>query len=488
MPSPLNRAVVRAYWRLLPLLFFSYIIAYVDRNNVSLAKLKMVDDLPSFRSRTETIFALGQAAFFIGYLLLEIPGTLLVEKWSARKWICRIMITWGILAALTAVVKRPWHFYLLRFLLGLAEAGFFPGVIVYLTHWFPARSRARALSLFLIATPIAQFVSPKISYYILRMGTTEDGIYYRTLFKLKGWQWMYIAWGVPSVVLGILVLLYLTDRPRDARWLSDEERDALECELASELARRQAAGGHLTICQSFRQVKVLCLAAAYFFVVTGNYGVELFLPTILRDWYHPSDALLTWLLMIPPLGALVGMLIVGFSSDRTNERRFHAAIPILIGAIGLALTLIPRQPLATMIVLFTVTSVGTKAYLPAFWSLPSLFLSEAAAAGSIGFINSIGNLGGGVGPLLLGVIKDRTGSFFVGILSLSIAMALTAIIIMTLRFDRQRQDEKTVQLRRGSTADTDGLSIVTPQLGDRSTTFWTIRRQDSSRTLEFSFS
>ena len=475
MSSHLNRAIVKAYWRLLPLLFFSYIIAYVDRNNVSLAKLKMVNDLPSFRYRTETIFALGQAAFFIGYLLLEIPGTLLVEKWSARKWICRIMITWGILAALTAIVKRPWQFYLLRFLLGLAEAGFFPGVIVYLTHWFPARSRARALSLFLIATPIAQFVSPKISYYILRMGTTDDGIYYRTLFKLKGWQWMYIAWGLPSVVLGVLVLLFLTDRPKDARWLSDDEREALEFELASELTRRQAAGGHLTVCQSFRQIKVLCLAAAYFFVVTGNYGVELFLPTILRDWYHPSDAALTWLLMIPPLGALFGMLIVGFSSDRTSERRFHAAVPILIGAVGLALTLIPKQPLGTMIVLFTVTSVGTKAYLPAFWSLPSLFLSDAAAAGSIGFINSIGNLGGGVGPLLLGVIKDRTGSFFVGILSLSIAMALTSIIIMTLRFDRHRQQhEKTVHMQRGSIIDADALSIITatPQLGDISTRFW----------------
>ena len=319
MSSVLDRAILKAYWRLLPILFLSYIIAYVDRNNVSLAKLKMVNDLPAFRTRTETIFGLGQVGFFIGYLLLEIPGTLLVERWSARKWICRIMITWGIIAALTAVVSKPWHFYLLRFLLGLGEAGFFPGVIVYLTHWFPTRARARALSLFLIATPVAQFISPKISYYILRMGTVENGISYGTLFNLRGWQWMYIVWGIPSIILGIIVLFFLTDRPKDAKWLTDEERQVLEAELSAELERQQAVGGHLTVLQALRQIKVLLLAVAYFFIATGNYGVELFLPTILRDWYHPSDSALTWLLMIPPLGSFFGMLIIGYSSD-PNER------------------------------------------------------------------------------------------------------------------------------------------------------------------------
>lgn len=451
--SFLDRAIIKAYWRLLPILFLSYIIAYVDRNNVALAKLKMVNDLPAFRSNTESVFALGQAVFFIGYLLLEIPGTLLVERWSARKWICRIMITWGIIAALTAVVTRPWHFYLLRFSLGLAEAGFFPGVVVYLTHWFPAQARARALSLFLIATPVAQFITPKISYFILRMGTEENGVYYRTLFQLRGWQWMYIVWGLPSVILGSIVLLFLTDRPGDANWLTDDERQVLEEELSIEIERQRAVGGHLTVFQALRHVKVLLLAAAYFFIVTGNYGVELFLPTILREWYHLTDASLTWLLMIPPLGSLVGMLIVGFSSDRTKERRFHAAIPILIGAIGLGLTLIRFQPLTTMIILFTFTSIGTKAYLPAFWSLPSLFLSESAAAGSIGLINSVGNLGGGVGPLLLGVLKDRTGSFFLGILLLSISMAITSVILMALRFNRDpHRRTRSIALEQSPTA------------------------------------
>lgn len=471
MPSALNSAIIKAYWRLLPILFLSYIIAYVDRNNVSLAKLKMIDDLSSFRYRTETIFALGQAAFFVGYLLLEIPGTLIVEKWSARKWICRIMITWGILASLTALVKQPWHFYIIRFFLGLAEAGFFPGVIVYLTHWFPSQARARALSLFLIATPIAQFISPKISYYMLRMNTVENGVYYRTLFKLKGWQWMYIFWGIPAVLLGVIVFFFLTDRPKDAKWLSSEECKALETELEQELAKRQTAGGHLTLFQALRHIKVLLLALAYFFIVTGNYGVELFLPTILRDWYHLSDNLLTWLLMIPPLGSLFGMLLIGYSSDRTKERRFHAAIPILIGAVGLSLTLIRNQPLATMIILFTVTSIGTKAYLPAFWSLPSVFLSESAAAGSIGFINSIGNIGGAVGPIILGVFKDRTGSFFLGILFLSISMSLTAVIIMVLRFDRHYQRKPGNSASYSNTNNRTDEIMINERKPETSTTF-----------------
>ena len=449
MSSLLHRAILKAYWRLLPLLFVAYIIAYVDRNNVSLAKLKMINDLPSFQHRTETIFGLGQVAFFIGYLLLEIPGTLIVAKWSARKWICRIMITWGILAALTAVVTQPWHFYLLRFSLGLAEAGFFPGIVVYLTRWFPAQARARAFSLFFIAVPVAQFVSPKISYYILRMDTIENGIYYNTIFNLKGWQWMYIFWGIPSIILGIAVLLFLTDRPKDANWLQNEECQALEAELFLELARRKLAGGHLTLLQALRHIKVFYLTVAYFFIVTGHYGVEIFLPTIFRDWYHLNDALLTWILMIPPFGALLGMLIIGFSSDRTKERRFHTAIPILIGAIGLALTLIRNLPLVIMIILFTLASIGTKAFLPAFWSLPSLFLSETAAAGSIGLINSIGNLGGGVGPLILGALKDRTGSFFLGILLLSVMMCFATLIILILRLEqrsRLESDKNTQQL------------------------------------------
>ncbi len=439
-PSPLDRARVKAYRRLLPILFACYVIAYVDRNNVGLAKLKMTEDLPGF---SEGVIGFGAGTcFFVGYLILEIPGTLLVEKWSARKWICRIMVTWGIVAAATALVKVPWHFYGIRFLLGVAEAGFFPGVIVYLTHWFPSRDRARALSWFLIATPIAQFIQPRLSYFLLRIGTDEVKtggaiVHHPLVLGLKGWQWVYIGWGLPAVALGVLVLFFLTDRPRQARWLDDDERDALETVLAREKAERKAAGGHMTLREAFANPKVLLLTAAYFFIVTGNYGVEMFLPTILRDWYHPSDDLLTWVLMIPPLGSLFGQLFVGWNSDRTKERRLHAALPIYIGAIALGLSLIRGMPLGVMILIFTAAALGTKAYLPAFWTLPSLFLTEAAAAGSIGLINSFGNLGGAVGPWLLGVVKDKTGSFLPGILYLCVSMATSATIIILLGLGRR---------------------------------------------------
>lgn len=432
--SPLDRARAKAYWRLLPLLFLCYVIAYVDRNNVGLAKLKMIDDLPAFND--EVIGFGAGVCFFVGYLLLEIPGTLIVERWSARKWICRIMITWGVIASFTAFVKVPWHFYGIRFLLGLAEAGFFPGVIVYLTHWFPNRDRAKALSWFMIATPIAQFISPRISYYLLRIGTDETIgdtiVHHPMIMGLRGWQWMYIGWGVPAVILGFVVLFFLTDRPGQAGWLSPEEREALEAQLALEKAQRKAKGGHMSLLEAFSNPKVLLLTLAYFFVVTGNYGYEIFLPSILKGDYKLSDSALTWLLMIPPVGSLVGQLFVGWNSDRTKERRLHAAIPILLASAGLALSLIRGLPLPVTIVLFTVVAFGLKAYLPAFWSLPSLFLTEAAAAGSIGLINSVGNLGGAVGPTLLGMIKNRTGSFLPGILFLSVSVAMSAIVIIFL--------------------------------------------------------
>ncbi len=443
-PSALDRARTKAYWRLLPILFVCYIVAYVDRTNVGIAKLTMQKDLPEL---TEFVIGFGGGTcFFVGYFLLEIPGTLLVERWSARKWISRIMITWGIVAAATASVTTPFQFYAARFFLGLAEAGFFPGVIVYLTHWFPSRDRARALSIFLIATPIAQTISPKICNQMLSIGTDTivDGVTIQMpkVLGLVGWQWIYIAWGIPAVVLGFVVLAFLTDRPGQAKWLADDEREALESELAREKAERRAkAGGHMTVAEALRNPKVLLLAAAYFFIVTGNYGVEMFLPSILKDWYNLNNDLLTWVLMPPPVGALCGQLFVGWNSDRTRERRFHASIPIYLGASALALTIFRGNPLWFVIILFTIAATGLKAYLPAFWTLPSLFLTEAAAAGSIGFINMFGNLGGAVGPSVLGYVKDTTGSFIPGIAFLSISMAISATIIISLGLGKQNKEK-----------------------------------------------
>ncbi len=435
--SPLERARRKAYARLIPLLLLSYMIAYIDRGNVSFAKLEMFKDYPAFN---DAVIGAGAGIFFIGYFLLEIPGTLLVERWSARKWISRIMITWGIVAALTAFVRTPTQFYTARFLLGLAEAGFFPGVIVYLTHWFPSSERTKALAWFLIATPIAQILSPFVAKFILPIGR-PDSIeflgYAITLvrpkvFGLVGWQCLYIFWGIPAVVLGFLVFFYLTDRPRHARWLEPDEREALEAELEREKQARKGKSGHMTVFEALKHPKVLMLAAAYFFVVMGNYGVEFFMPSIIKEWFSLNLDTLTWFTMIPPVGSLLGQLFVGWNSDRTKERRLHAAIPILMGGVTLLCTLLLRDKLWACIFMFTFVVAGTKAYLPAFWALPSLFLTEAAAAGSIGFINSFGNLGGFFGPYVVGQVHESTKSFLYAIIFLSCSMAISAVIVFSL--------------------------------------------------------
>lgn len=431
-PSALDRARRKAYWRLLPLLFICYVIAFVDRANVSIAKLTMTKDLPGFDN---AVIGLGAGMFFLGYFLLEIPGSLIVERWSARKWICRIMVTWGFMAALTALVKTPEQFYGVRFLLGLAEAGFFPGVVVYLTHWFPGRDRAKALACFFVATPVAQIITPNLSFALLKIGTDEVvngvAVHHPEVWGLEGWQWIYIVWGLPAVLLGVAVLFLLPDHPRHAKWLTPEEREALENELAAEKAKG-AAGGHMTVLQALRHPKVLLLALAYFCTVTGSYGVVFFLPSILKDWYDLKYDALTWLVILPPLFALVAQVGVGWNSDRTKERRLHAVLPIVIGALALAALPSTRGTLPLTVACFIVAFIGFKAYQPAFWTMPNLFLASSAAAGSIGLINSVGNLGGFLGPYLLGKVETVTGSYVGGIYYLCGSMLVSATILFFL--------------------------------------------------------
>jgi ACS family tartrate transporter-like MFS transporter len=450
--AALDRARRKAYWRLLPLLFLCYMISYVDRTNVSIAKLTMVKDLPGFDN---AVIGFGAGVFFLGYFLLEIPGALLVERWSARKWICRIMLTWGAMAALTALVRTPWQFYGVRFLLGLAEAGFFPGVVIYLTHWFPARDRSRALSLFLVATPLAQIVSPKISNAILKIGTDEVvngvAVHHPEVLGMEGWQWVYIAWGVPAVVLGVVVLLFLTDRPRQATWLTPAERDALEAELEADRAR-SARGKRMTFGQALRNPQVLLLALAYFCTVSGTYSLEFFLPSILERWYHLKLDAITWLVVLPPCLALAGQLFVGWSSDRTRERRLHALVPIAMAVVVLAFVPLTQGNLALTVACFVLVFTGLKSYQPAFWSLPSLFLTQTAAAGSIGLINSVGNLGGFVGPAITGWAEKATGSFVGGIYYLCASIAVSVVALFFLGVGRREPD-----------AEPRGLEVVTPE-------------------------
>ncbi len=451
--SPLDSARAKAYWRLLPILFLAYVIAFVDRANVAFAKLTMTKDLPGFDN---AVIGFGAGIFFLGYFLLEIPGSVIVERWSARLWLCRIMVTWGIMASLTAFVGVPlgisewcvnaihatfgkqlgvaeFQFYAVRFLLGLAEAGFFPGVLVFLSHWFAARDRGKALALFFIATPVAQVIAPPICALMLKPGTTEviNGVVVQhpLFLGLKGWQWVYVAWGLPAVFLGLVILFLLPDRPRDARWLTDEERAALEAELARD---KPKAKEHMSLWSGLRHPKVALLSLAYFCTVTGSYGVVFFLPSILDSWYQLKYTQLAWLTTLPAFMALGGQLFVGWNSDRTKERRWHTIVPILIAVVALVLAPLTRGHLWLTIACFMFALGGLKAYHPAFWTMPYLFLSHTAAAASIGMINSIGNLGGQLGPYMLGKIETVTGSFVGGLYFLAGSMTICAIIVFFL--------------------------------------------------------
>jgi MFS transporter, ACS family, tartrate transporter len=426
--SPLDRARRKALLRLVPLCFACYVVAYIDRYNVAIAKLAMQDQLPGFDG---AVFSLGVSAFYWGYVLLEIPGTLLVERWSARKWFSRIMITWGVLAACQALVRTPGQFYLVRFLLGLAEAGFYPGIIVYFTHWFPTRDRARALSYFFVATPLGQVLNPLLSKPLLAIGSTP-------VLGLVDWQWVFVAWAAPAVVLGVVVLLVLPDRPRHARWLTAEEREALEAELARE--RAPAAGVPLPVrpAQALRHPRVLLLTATYGSITAATLGIEFFLPSILAAWYQLPIGTVATLVSLPPMLAALGQLYVGWSSDRRKERRWHAVVPIAVAVVALALVILTRGRLALTVLFFALAFAGLKAYLPAFWSLPHLFLGGSAAAASVGLINSIGNLvGGSLGPGALGQLERITGSYRGG-LAVLLGSALVGLSLLLLAFSANR--------------------------------------------------
>ena len=324
-----------------------------------------------------------------------------------------------------------FQFYTVRFLLGLAEAGFFPGIVVFLTHWFPTRDRTRALALFFVATPVAQIISPRISNAFLAIGTNG----HPAVLGLVGWQWVYVFWGIPAVLLGLAVLLFLKDRPRDAQWLTTEERNALEMQLAAD----KAAGSkkRMTLFQALRHPMVLLLALAYFCNVTANYGAEFFLPSILQQWYGLKISEIAWLVMLPPVIALVSQLFVGWNSDRTHERRMHAIVPLLCAAVTIGLAPLTQGTLWLTVACFMLAFGGLKGYLPAFWAMPSMFLSGPAAAGSIGLINSLGNLGGFFGPNILGTVQKDTGSFDGGLFFLAGSITVSALIIFFLGLGRK---------------------------------------------------
>ena len=399
-----ERARQRVTRRLLPYLLLLYLIAYIDRTNIGVAKLQMQGDL----KLTDGIIGFGAGIFFLGYFLLEIPGTLIVERWSARKWIARIMISWGLVAALMGfvgmgplnVIGVKAQFYTLRFILGLAEAGFFPGVIVYLSHWFRYEDRGKAKAKFLIGIPLATVVGVPLSRTIL------ENVHW---FGLAGWRWVFILEGVPSVLLGIITLFYLTDRPQQARWLPDDEKQWLVNELAREKEQKSSTGG-ADLRAAFRHPQIILLTVLYFFVVTGNYGLNFFLPSITKNMKGMSIVAQTILTTLPYIFCIIAILLVGPSSDRTGERRWHAAVPMLLTGVGMALCVMGGDVMGVVILGLCLAGLAPGGY-PAFWSLPSAFLTGSAAAGAVGLINSVGNLGGFVGPYIVGYLKDATGDY-----------------------------------------------------------------------------
>jgi len=410
--------------RILPYLFILYIVAYLDRINLSYAALEMNKDLKF----SPEVYGFGAGIFFAGYFLLEIPGALLVERWSARAWIARIMISWGMVAVLTGFVRTATQFYWIRFLLGAAEAGFFPGIVVYLTHWFPYADRAKALALFMAAQPISNMIGAPISGLLL-------GIHW---LGLPGWRWLFIMEGIPAAILGVVTLVYLTDWPHQAKWLPDAEREWITAELEKEKRARQEAHPY-GVWRTLGQRRVVLLTLAYFFMVTSVYGLIFWMPTIIKNLSGLSNLSVSLLSVLPYCVGLGAMLLVGWSSDRTGERRWHTAFPMVVAGTGLALGAASQNVPVMVIAMFCVAAAGMYGYIPAFWSLPSGFLTGTVAAASIGLINSIGNLGGFAGPYIVGYLNRTAHSLFPGVIYLSLSAVVASSLVLSLRSVEQQR-------------------------------------------------
>ena len=402
--------------RLLPFLFLLYVANYLDRTNIAYATLGMKGDL----GLTDSVFGTASGIFFIGYFALQIPGALLVERWSARWLLALTLITWGALTTLTAFVHTAHQLYAARFLLGAAEAGFFPGVIVYLSHWFTTADRGKAIARFMAAIPIGFMIGGPIAGYIL-------GVHW---MNLAGWRWLFLMEGAPAIVLGLTTIFYLPDRPNDARWLSVTERDWINTQLADERATK-AHVEEMSVWQALRQPAVLILTAALFFTYVGGYAFWFWFPTILQRLTGWTDVrLIGWVGAIPFAGATIALLIVGWSSDRMHERRWHFVIPQIAAALALAAWFIFPPSNALLVVLCTLIGMGTVAYFPAFFSLPSEFLTSAAAAAAVGFINCTASIGGFVGPKMFGNLSERTGSFNTGFALMIICFVIGSVLVL----------------------------------------------------------
>jgi ACS family tartrate transporter-like MFS transporter len=407
-------AIAKAAWRLLPFLCLCYIVNFLDRVNVGFAALAMNQDL----GFTPSIFGTGAGIFFIGYFLFEIPSNLALQRFGARIWIARIMISWGVVATAMAFVHSETSFYAMRFLLGVAEAGFFPGIILYLTYWFPARERARIVSLFMAAVPLATVVGGPLSGALLEL---------HGLGGLKGWHWLFIVEGLPAILLGLIALKALDDGPAHADWLSKDERQALADTLAAE-AKVTREVGYAGVGQALTRPRVLVLALLYFCLVVGLYGIGFWMPQVIQT-FGLDPLRIGFLTAVPYLFAAIAMVLWGMSSDRSGERILHVAVPLFLAALAFAWSA-AALPLALTMIALTLAAVGIYAAIGTFWSLPTAILTGTGAAAGLALVNAVGNLGGFAGPSIVGVIRQATGSFTVALLFLAGAMALGGAIAL----------------------------------------------------------
>lgn len=430
-PDGINRDALRrkVALRVLPLVFLIYIVAYLDRANVGFAKLRMAGDLKF----SEEVYGLGIGIFFIGYLLLEIPGALLVERWSARKWFARILITWGFISALTAFVRTPMEFYLARFFLGVAEAGFFPGIIVYFTHWFMSQDRARALSGLVMGVPFSLALGAPVSALLLNVNW----------LGLAGWKWLFILEGLPAVVLGVVTLVWMTDRPRHAQWLTAAEREYLEGQLAAEAKAKEAAGAS-TVWQALRLRNVWLLALGIFATNTGGYALAFWLPTTVKNLSGGSDnAALLYSALFYTCG-LASVFISGQSSDRTGDRKWHCVAGQVATGFFLAGSAIPGQPFPLVMTWLCFTGLSAYFWPSPFWALPTITLTASAAAVSIGVINMFANLAGYLGNHINGWLRSHNATESTCLFFLSACYFLGGVFVSFVTVQKSPPQGETV--------------------------------------------
>ena len=414
MDSDYEKSAMRKiYWRLLPFAVLSYVLAYIDRINVSFAGLTMRGDL----DMSAAAFGFAAGTFYWGYFLFEVPSNVVLEKVGARLWIARIMITWGILAGVTAMVTGSTSFAVVRFLLGAAEAGFFPGIVLYFTYWFPARHHARIVSSFLVGLPIAVAAGAPISTGLLGL----DG-----MFGLKGWQIMYIAEAIPTVFIGVVTFFVLTDRPEQAKFLTPQEKDWLARKLASERKAKEAVRT-FTMLEGMFNPKVLLLALNYLGIVTASLGMLIFIPQIIKSLGDYSNMTVGWLTMIPYICGGIGMVAWGRLSDRMNERRWNLLAACVVSTAGLVMAAMMMGTWWALVGM-SIAAVGFYGSKGPFFAMPPMFLSGTALASGIAWINSIGNLGGFFGPWYVGAMKDATGSFAGGLLGLALLSLIASFV------------------------------------------------------------